>query len=96
MKLFGKLLILLLIVLSSCEEGNVKYSCVEGNIRILNKEKYPCARGGGDCVFKFYLYDGKNAYWCNTDKTTWDNYNVNDTLPTIVITKTVVVSEGHQ
>lgn len=96
MKSIFKILILLLIVLSGCDESNSQYSCTQGTIRILNKEKYPCARGGGDCSFKFYLYDGKNAYWCNTDRTTWDNYDVNDTLPTLVITKTVVVSEGHQ
>ncbi len=96
MKTLSKFIILLLIVLSGCDEGNVNYSCVEGNIRILNKESTPCARGSGDCEFKFYLYDGRSAYWCSTDKSTWNKYNVNDTLPTMVITKTVVVSEGHQ
>jgi len=58
-------------------------------LRILNKEKYPCGRGGGYCSFMFYLYDGKKAYWCDTDRDTWNKYNINDTLPTLVITKTV-------
>lgn len=96
MKTLIKLLFVLVVVLSSCEEGNVRYSCTQGTIRILNKTSIPCAKGGGDCTFNFYLYDGSKAYWCGTDRDTWRKYNINDTLPTLVITKEIVVSEGHQ
>jgi hypothetical protein len=90
MKTLTKILFLLFVVLSSCSiDDTVDYNCTQGTIRILNKEKWPCTRGGGDCSFKFYLYDGKKAYWCDTDKNTWRNYNINDTLPTLVITKTI-------
>jgi len=89
MKTLTKILFLLFIVLSSCSTDNIDYNCTQGTIRILNKEKYPCARGGGDCRFMFYLYDGKKAYWCDADRDTWNKYNINDTLPTLVITKTV-------
>lgn len=84
------LLILLLIVFTfSCNNDNVEYSCTKGTIRILNKKSYPCARGGGDCYFNFYLYDGKEAYWCSTNGSTFNSYQINDTLPTLVITKII-------
>jgi hypothetical protein len=90
MKTLTKILFLLFIVLSSCStDDNVDYNCTQGTIRILNKAKYPCSRGEGDCTFKFYLYDGTQAYWCATDRDTWNKYNIQDTLPTLVITKTV-------
>jgi hypothetical protein len=84
------LYISLLLLIVSCNNGPVSYSCTQGTIRILNKEKSPCARGGGDCVFKFYLYDGTKAYWCDTDRDTWNKYNIQDTLPTLIITKTII------
>lgn len=87
------LLFLLLItaLFSSCDNNPVSYYCIQGTIRILNKEKSPCSRGGGDCNFRLYLYDGKKAYWCNTDKDTWDKYNIQDTLHTLVITETIKI-----
>lgn len=88
MKTLGKILAICLIVLTSCSDNEeVKYSCTKGTIRILNKERTGCARGGGWCAFKFYLFDGKSAYWCETDNKTYDAYNINDTLPTLVISK---------
>lgn len=80
------ILILLTILLTlSCKDDGVSYSCTKGTIRVLNKngEYY---RG----VFygKMYLYDGTKAYWCETDYTTYNSYQINDTLPTLVITKT--------
>lgn len=76
------------LLMSSCSE-DMEYSCVKGTIRILNKQKYPCARGGNDCSFYFYLYDGSKAYHCSTDRDTYNSYYINDTLPTLVITKTI-------
>jgi hypothetical protein len=35
-----------------------------------------------------YLYDGTKAYWCDTDEKTFKSYEINDTLPTLVIIKT--------
>jgi hypothetical protein len=89
MKTLIKILLLFIITLSSCSSDNIDYNCTQGTIRILNKTKYACSRGGGDCAFNFYLYDGSNAYWCSTDRDTWNKYNINDTLPTLVITKTI-------
>ena len=83
------LLGLLLLFMVSCNDDNVKYSCTKGTIRILNKDKQACARGGGYCYYRFYLYDGTKAYWCQTDIKTYDMFNINDTLPTLVITKTI-------
>lgn len=90
-----KLLILLLVIFTfSCNNNEAEYSCIKGTIRILNKESYPCARrGGADCYFRFYLYDGTKAYWCSTDKTMYDSYQINDTLPTLVITKKIYEDE---
>lgn len=88
-----KLIILLLALnlLSSCDDDNIaKYTCTKGTIRILNKNKYPCVKGIGFCMFQFYLYDGKKAYLCTTDEKTYDSYNINDTLPTLVITKQII------
>jgi len=84
------LYISLLLLIVSCNNDPVSYSCTQGTIRILNKEKHPCARGGGDCSFKFYLYNGQRAYWCGTDRDTWNKYNIQDTLPTLIITKTII------
>ena len=73
-----------------CGNNNpVIYDCTKGTIKILNKERSACARGGGWCHHSFYLFDGKEAYTCRTDEATWNSYNVNDTLPTLVITKTI-------
>ena len=84
------LYISLLLLIVSCNNDPVSYSCTQGTIRILNKVTVPCTRGGGDCGFRFYLYDGTKAYWCDTDKDTWKRYNIQDTLPTLVITKTII------
>ena len=43
-------------------------------------------RGGRWCYFKMYLYNGTIANWYSTDEKTYDAYNINDTLPTIVLT----------
>jgi hypothetical protein len=85
------ILIISLFFLYSCNSDIVNYSCTKGTIQILNKEKYPCSRGGGYCSFVFYLYDGKEAYNCYTDQITYELYNTGDTLPTLVITKEIKI-----
>ena len=81
-----RLLILLTILLTlSCNDDRVSYSCTKGTIRVLNKngEFYR------DRFYaKMYLYDGTKAYWCDTDERTFKSYEINDTLPTLVIIKT--------
>lgn len=77
---------LLAILLTSCGSYDTKYSCSKGTITILDKQKSACARGGGWCYFKMYLYNGTIANWYSTDEKTYDAYNINDTLPTIVLT----------
>lgn len=57
-------------------------------IVLLDKTSYPCARGGGDCTFKFYVYDGTSAYWCDTDKETYMSRNVGDTVMSLFVIKT--------
>ncbi len=81
--------VLLATIMTSCSNTNEKYYCTDGVIRILSVKKYPCSRGGGDCSFQFYLYDGTKAYWCDTDEKTYSHYSIGDTLPTIVVTKTI-------
>jgi len=85
------ILIISLFFLYSCNSNIVNYSCTKGTIQILNKSKYPCTIGGGDCSFVFYLYDGIQAYNCSTDRITYELYNVGDTLSTLVITKRVKI-----
>ena len=77
---------LTIILLTSCGSFDEKYSCTKGTITVLNKERQSCARGGGWCVFKMYLYNGTEANWYSTDEITYNSYNINDTLPTIVLT----------
>ena len=74
------------ILLTSCGSFDEKYSCTKGTITVLNKERQSCARGGGWCTFKMYLYNGTEANWYSTDEITYNSYNINDTLPTIVLT----------
>ena len=77
---------LTIILLTSCGSFDEKYSCTKGTITVLNKERQSCARGGGWCYFKMYLYNGTEANWYSTDEITYNSYNINDTLPTIVLT----------
>jgi len=77
---------LTIILLTSCGSYDEKYSCSKGTITVLNKEKYACVRGGGWCSFNMYLYNGTKADWYSTDERTYNSYNINDTLPTIVLT----------
>lgn len=82
-----RLLILLLsISLTSCGDYTETRYCEKGTIRVLAKEKYPCVRGGGYCVWNMYLYNGEEAQWYSTNQVTYNSYNVNDTLPTIILT----------
>ena len=83
------IVLFLIVTFLSCSNDKVSYTCQKGVIRILNKDKQPCSRGGGYCVYMFYLYDSKEAYWCHTDSKTFDLYNIGDTLPTLVIVKTI-------
>ena len=77
---------LLTILLTSCGNFDEKYICSKGTITVLNKDQSACARGGGWCHFKMYLYNGTEANWYSTDEITYNSYNINDTLPTIVLT----------
>lgn len=91
------LFLLLLITIIGCSNDNVEYSCIKNTIRILNKTKQPCGRGAGDCYHHaFYLYDGTKSYWCSTDRDTYNSYNINDTLPTLAITKTIYETNNKQ
>ena len=85
MKTLFKILFITLL-LTSCDSYNEKYSCSKGTITVLSKQRQACARGGGWCFFKMYLYNGTKADWYSTDAKTYDAYNINDTLPTIVLT----------
>ena len=78
--------IFITLLLTSCGNFDEKYSCSKGTITVLNKDKSACTRGGGWCRFKMYLYNGTEANWYSTDEKTYNAYNINDTLPTIVLT----------
>jgi hypothetical protein len=88
------IIILLIILTASCSSSREKYSCKKNTIRILNKHKNPCTKSSGYCTFLFYLYDGEKSYWCYTDVITYESYNINDTLPTLVITKTIYETDN--
>jgi len=79
-------IVLATILLVGCTDYSEKHWCAKGVIRVLNKQKTPCARGGGWCSFQMYLYNGVEAKWYDTNQETYEAYNVNDTLPTIVLT----------
>jgi hypothetical protein len=79
-------ILLVTLLFASCGSYDTKYSCSKGTITVLNKQKSACARGGGWCGFKMYLYNGIEANWYSTDEKTYNSYNINDTLPTIVLT----------
>ena len=79
--------IFITLLLTSCGNYyNTEYSCSKGTITVLNKQKYACARGVGWCGFNMYLYNGIEAAWYSTNETTYNAYNINDTLSTIVLT----------
>ena len=80
------LTILFVTILTSCGDYDTKYSCSKGTITVLNKDKSSCTRGGGWCYFNMYLYNGTKADWYSTNEATYNAYNINDTLPTIVLT----------
>ena len=80
------LTILTIILLTSCGNYDEKRFCSKGTITVLNKQKSACTRGAGWCYFEMYLYNGTEANWYSTDEKTYDAYNINDTLPTIVLT----------
>ena len=80
------IVIIALSLLTSCGSFDEKYSCSKSTITVLNKQRQSCARGGGWCYFKMYLYNGIEANWYATDERTYNSYNINDTLPTIVLT----------
>jgi hypothetical protein len=84
MKTLFKILILV-ILFTSCGSYDNSYSCSKSTITILNKQKYDCAKVRG-CSFKMYLFNGTEAEWYSTDEKTYDAYNINDTLPTIILT----------
>jgi hypothetical protein len=77
---------LTIILLTSCGNFDEKRFCSKGTITVLNKQKSACARGGGWCDFNMYLYNGTEANWYSTNEATYNAYNINDTLPTIVLT----------
>ena len=80
-------IILLSALLFSCGGyEKEKTTCQKGKITVLNKKASACARGGGYCYYEMYLYNGTEALWYNTDINTYNSYNINDTLPTIVLT----------
>jgi hypothetical protein len=79
-------ILLVTLLFASCGSYDTKYNCSKGTITVLNKQKYACARGGGWCSFNMYLYNGTEANWYSTNEATYDSYNINDTLPTIVLT----------
>ncbi len=85
MKTLFKILFVTLLF-TSCGGYDEKHFCSKGTITVLNKQKSACARGGGWCAFNMYLYNGTEANWYSTDEKTYDAYNINDTLPTIVLT----------
>lgn len=82
--------IFLIFLFISCSNYTEKYNCVKSTITILNKQKYTCTRGGGWCSFNMYLYNGVYAEWYSTDQKTYESYNINDTLPTLVLTITKI------
>lgn len=74
-----------------CDDNKItNYNCTKGTIKILKKESWGTVGSRGGWGFNFYLFDGKEAYTCNTDEKTWNSYNINDTLSTLVITKIII------
>lgn len=82
-----KILVILGISLLSCKEDFTHF-CENKTLSIINKKKLTCNDSNKDCYFKLYLFDGKDSIWYNTNKETFNSYEINDTLPTLILTKT--------
>ena len=78
--------IIVILLLTSCSDFDKKYSCTKGTITVLNKRKSAYPRDGAWLRFDMYLYNGTFAEWYSADEKTYNTYNINDTLPTIILT----------
>jgi hypothetical protein len=82
------ILILSAITLLSCSEYNEQRECYSGTLVVLKKETQSGVRGVGYWYF-LYIFDGKEAKYYQTSEKDYNKYNVNDTLPTLVLKTTL-------
>lgn len=92
MKKMKKILVLLvlffvLFFVSCTKDKDYEQSnfCRNSTITILNKVRFRATRGIGYSSHRLYLYNGVEALWYETDEKTYSCYEINDTLPTLVI-----------
>ena len=72
----------------SCSDYRETNECYSGTLVVLKKEMQHVYRGTGYWYY-LYIYDGKEAKTYQTSKEDYDKYEVNDTLPTLVLKTTL-------
>lgn len=82
------MLILSATTLLSCSDYRETNECYSGTLVVLKKEIQAPPRGNGYWYF-LYIFDGKEAKTYQTSKEDYNRYNVNDTLPTLVLKTTL-------
>ena len=88
-----KKLILILsgITLLGCSDYRETNEAYSSTLVVLKKEKQAIYRGAGYWYY-LYIFDGKVAKTYQTSESDYNKYNVNDTLPTLVL-KTTLIKE---
>ena len=56
-----------------------------GTVIILNKEQGVTYRWNTP-YYSMYIYNGENSKWYNTDQSTYNMYNIGDTINTLIFT----------
>lgn len=71
------------ILLNSCGQYDRETNeCFTNTIRILDKRSQGTKVGK---YYELYVYNGVEAKWYDTDSKTFNMYQKNDTLPTLVL-----------
>ena len=77
------LLLLSTVLLFSCENYNKQNICYKMNVVLLNKDITHDA--GGGTFYHFYIYNGTESNWFDTNENTYNSYQQGDTLSSIFI-----------
>lgn len=77
-----KLLIVITLTGCSCNWGG---KAERGTVIILNKKQGLTYRWNIR-YYSMYIYNGENSKWYNTDQSTYNMYNIGDTINTLIFT----------
>ena len=85
------ILILSATALLSCSDYRETNEFYSGTLVVLKKEKQHIYRSAG-YYYYLYIFDGRIAKLYATSESDYNKYNVNDTLPTLIL-KTTLTKE---